>query len=230
MELKDIRHLDAVQLQKGDALLVVDMQNDFMPGGALAVDGGDAFLDRVNVLMSIFKEHDLPVVFTQDWHPTDHDSFASRHPGKSPFDPYEAPGIGPVLWPDHVVQGTRGAEFHPGLDARLADAVIRKGYHGKTDSYSGFLENDHATETGLDGYLRNRGVKRFFICGLAADYCVYFTAADGTTKGYEVIYLSDLTNPVGSPPDSMKNATNDMQRKGVRFLRSADIRRQEAPG
>jgi len=196
MDLKDIRHLDAVQLQKGDALLVVDMQNDFMPGGALAVDGGDAFLDRVNVLMSIFKEHDLPVVFPQDWHPPDHDSFASRNPGKSPFDPYEAPGIGPVLWPDHVVQGTRGAEFHPGLDA----------------------------------YLRNRGVKRFFICGLAANYCVYFTAADGTTKGYEVIYLSDLTNPVGSPPDSMETAINDMQRKGVRFLRSADIRRQEAPG
>lgn len=229
MNLEDVPHLDAARLGKGDALVVVDMQNDFMPGGALAVAGGDAFLDRVNALMSLFKAHDLPVVLTQDWHPPDHDSFASRHPGKKPFEPFEAPGIGPVLWPDHVVQGTRGAEFHPGLDGRFADAVIRKGYHRKTDSYSGFLENDHATETGLDGYLRSRGAKRIFLCGLAADYCVHFTAADGAAKGYEVVVLSDLTRPVGSPPGSMQAALDDMLRKGVRFLGSAGIRRQDAP-
>lgn len=227
MDLKDVQHIDTVQLQKGDVLIVVDMQNDFMPGGALAVERGDVFLDQVNAVMSLFKEHDLSVVFTQDWHPPDHSSFASQHPGKRAFDAYEAPGIGPLLWPDHVVQGTSGAEFHPDLDARFAETIIRKGYHKKIDSYSGFLENDHATETGLDGYLRSRGVKRIFVCGLAADYCVYFTAVDGAAKGYEVFYLSDLTYPVGSPPNSVENATNDMQKKGVRFLKSMNIRRQE---
>ena len=224
MELKDVHHSDPVRLREGDALVVVDMQNDFMPGGALAVEDGDAIIDPVNALMALFGGSDLPVVFTQDWHPPDHKSFASRHPGKSPFDPFEAPGIGPVLWPDHVVQGTKGAEFHPDLDARFAEAVIRKGYHRDIDSYSGFLENDHETETGLDGYLRGRGVERIFVCGLAADYCAYFTAADGAEKGYEVFYLSDLTYPVGSPPDSMEKAIADMRRKGVRFVRSAGIR------
>ena len=223
MELKGVPHLDFIELQKGDALVVVDMQNDFMPGGSLAVENGDAFLDQVNSMMSMFKEHDLPVVFTQDWHPADHASFASQHPGKQPFDTHEAPGIGPVLWPDHVVQGTRGAEFHPGLGDRFAEAVIRKGYRKGMDSYSGFLENDHATETGLDGYLRDRKVERIFVCGLAADYCVYFTAADGAEKGYTVFYLSDLTNPVGSPPDSVEKAVDDMKRKGVRFLKSTDV-------
>jgi len=224
MELKDVHHSDPVRLREGDALVVVDMQNDFMPGGALAVEDGDAIIDPVNELMALFRKSDFPVVFTQDWHPPGHGSFASRHPGKSPFDPYEAPGIGPVLWPDHVVQGTKGAEFHPDLDIRFAEAVIRKGYHRDIDSYSGFLENDHETETGLDGYLRGRGVERIFVCGLAADYCAYFTAADGADKGYEVFYISDLTNPVGSPPDSMEKAIGNMRRKGVRFARSAGIR------
>ncbi|MFO7965378.1 MAG: bifunctional nicotinamidase/pyrazinamidase [Desulfobacterales bacterium] len=224
MELKGIHHLDSVELRKGDALIVVDIQNDFMPGGALPVDQGDSFVDRVNALMTLFKPHDFPIVFTQDWHPPDHRSFAGQHPGKKPFDPHEEPGIGPVLWPDHVVQGTGGAEFHPDLDIRFAEAIIRKGYHTAIDSYSGFLENDHKTETGLDGYLHNRGVKRIFICGLAADYCAYFTAADGAEKGYEVFYLSDLTYPVGSPPDSVEKAIEDMQNKGVLFVKSGNVR------
>ncbi|MFO7560242.1 MAG: bifunctional nicotinamidase/pyrazinamidase [Desulfobacterales bacterium] len=224
MNLRDVHHLDSVRIQKGDALIVVDMQNDFMPGGALAVEKGDAFLVQVNELMTLFKKFDYPIVFTQDWHPPDHQSFASRHPGKHPFDSYEAPGIGPVLWPDHVVQGTYGAQFHPDLDTRFAETIIRKGYHTKIDSYSGFLENDHVTETGLDGYLRSRKVKRVFICGLAADYCAYFTAADGAEKGYEVFYLSDLTNPVGTPPDSVEKAVQDMQNREVRFVKSRNVR------
>ncbi|MFZ7113037.1 MAG: bifunctional nicotinamidase/pyrazinamidase [Desulfatiglandales bacterium] len=228
MDLRDVHHLDSVQIQKGDALIVVDMQNDFMPGGALPVEKGDAFIFQVNKLMALFKQFELPVVFTQDWHPPDHKSFASQHPGRRPFDPYEAPGIGPVLWPDHVVQGTAGAEFHPGLDDRFAEAVIRKGYHKDRDSYSGFLENDHVAETGLDGYLQSRNVRRVFVCGLAADYCVYFTAADGAAKGYEVFYLSDLTNPVGSPSDSVKKAIDDMCQKGVRFLKSDGIGNQKS--
>lgn len=227
MDLKDLPHLDAVQLEKGDALIVVDMQNDFMPGGALAVEKGDAVVAQVNELMALFKKSDLPIVFTQDWHPPDHSSFASQHPGKRPFDAYEAPGIGPILWPDHVVQGTDGAEFHPDLNSRFAETIIRKGYHKKKDSYSGFLENDHVTETGLDGYLRSRNVKRVFVCGLAADYCVYFTAVDGAAKGYEVFYLSDVTNPVGSPPDSVKNAIDDMRKKDVRFIKSTSVRRRK---
>jgi len=224
MELKDVHHVDSVELRKWDALIVVDMQNDFMPGGALPVEHGDCFVDQVNELMALFKPHNFPIVFTQDWHPPDHRSFASRHPGKKPFAAHEEPGIGPVLWPDHVVQGTGGAEFHPELDIRFAEAIIRKGYHTKIDSYSGFLENDQQTETGLDGYLRSRGVERIFICGLAADYCAYFTAADGAEKGYAVYYLSDLTNPVGSPPDSMEKAIIDMQNRGVRFVKSGNVR------
>lgn len=224
MDVRDAQHLESVRLRKGDALLVVDMQNDFMPGGALAIKKGDTFLAQVNELMARFRKFDLPVVFTQDWHPPDHQSFASQHPGKRPFDPYEAPGIGPVLWPDHVVQGTAGAGFHPGLDARFAEAVIRKGYHRKIDSYSGFLENDHMTETGLDGYLRSRKVNRILVCGLAADYCAYFTASDGAEKGYDVCYLSDLTEPVGSPAGSVEKAIDGMRKKGVRFARSTSIR------
>ncbi len=223
MELKDVKHLESVTLKENDALIVVDIQNDFIPGGALAVEKGDAFIGDVNQLMKAFRDRNLPVVFTQDWHPPDHNSFASSHTGKKPFDPFEEDGIGPVLWPDHCVQGTGGAEFHPDLETRYAEAIIRKGYHAGIDSYSGFLENDHRSETGLDGYLKNRKVKRIFVCGLAADYCAYFTAADGAEKGYEVFYLSDLTNPVGSPPGSVGRAVSDMQDKDVRFLKSSDI-------
>ncbi len=223
MKLSDVQHLDSVTLQKGDALIVVDMQNDFMPGGALAVEKGDEFVEDVNRLMRRFKEMGLPVILTQDWHTPGHNSFASVHEGKEPFEPHEEPGIGPVLWTDHCVQGTKGAEFHPDLDTRYAETIIRKGYRKQVDSYSGFLENDHETETGLDGYLRGRGVKRIFVCGLAADYCTHFTAADGAQKGYEVFYLSDLTNPVGSPEDSVEIAVNDMQEKGVQFVKSTAL-------
>ena len=225
MQLHDVEHLQAARIKDGDALIVVDMQNDFMPNGALAVEGGDTFVSQVNALMDAFHACRAPIVCTQDWHPPDHQSFASQHSGKQPFDPYDASGIGPVLWPDHAVQGTHGAAFHPRLDLRSAEAIIRKGYHNARDSYSGFLENDHQTETGLDGYLRSRGVRRIFVCGLAADYCTYFTAADGAEKGYDVVYLSDLTNPVGAPPDSMANALHDMQAKGVRFLKSDNLNR-----
>ncbi len=156
-------------MQTGDALLVVDMQR-LHARRCTRHEEGNAFVVQVNELTGRFKRFDFPIVFTQDWHPPDHKSFASQHPGKLPFDPYEAPGIGHVLWPDHVVQGTHGAEFHPGLDTRFAEAIMRKGYRRHIDSYSGFLKNDHRKATGLDGYLRNRSVKRIFVCGLAADY------------------------------------------------------------
>ncbi|MDW7773755.1 MAG: bifunctional nicotinamidase/pyrazinamidase [Desulfobulbaceae bacterium] len=227
MKMNEVRHIDSVELTRGDALVVVDMQNDFMPGGSLAVEQGDTFLNHVNELMVLFKEKGFPIVFTQDWHPPDHASFAGRHPGRHAFDAYEEKGIGPVLWPDHAVQGTGGAEFHPGLETRFAEAIIRKGYHREIDSYSGFLENDHQTETGLDGYLRGRNVKRIFICGLTADYCVYFTAADGAGKGYETYVLTDLTMPVNSPPGSVEKAFRDMREKGVRFVQRRGIQERK---
>ncbi|MBD3275085.1 MAG: bifunctional nicotinamidase/pyrazinamidase [Candidatus Marinimicrobia bacterium] len=227
MDLKDVEHLDSASLREGDALIVVDMQYDFLPGGALAVENGDAIIPGINSLIEKFHDAHLPIIQTQDWHTPDHSSFASAHEGKKPYDSYDAPGIGPVLWPDHCVQGEKGAEFHSDLQTTYTEAIIRKGYRSHIDSYSGFLENDHETETGLDGYLKSRGIERIFVCGLAMDYCVYFTAADGSEKGYDVFYLTDLTKPVGSPEDSVSNALKDMKEKGVNFLESDSIHSEE---
>ena len=212
-----------IELRDGDALVVVDVQNDFIPGGALPVAEGDKIVQPINALMRRFAAAGLTVVLTQDWHNPDHLSSASQHAGKEPYDLFEAPGLGPVLWPDHCVQGTAGAAFHQELSTDLAHAVIRKGYHRHVDSYSGFLENDHATETGLDGYLRNRGVRRILIVGLAFDYCVFFTASDGMDKGYEVIVIRDLSRPVGSPENSVSNAMLTMAQKGVSIVEAAAI-------
>jgi nicotinamidase/pyrazinamidase len=213
-----------VKLGGGDALVVVDMQNDFMPGGALAVKDGDAIIAGVNGQMERFHAAGHPVVLTQDWHTPGHASFASAHVGKNPFEPFEAPGLGPVLWPDHCVQGTPGADFHKRLKTEHAQAVIRKGFHRDIDSYSGFLENDRKTPTGLDGYLRARGVSRLFLCGIALDYCVFFTACDGADLGYAVYVAMNLTKPVGSPSDSISNALETMTEKGVHFIGSEEIR------
>lgn len=220
---------ECVRPGPGDALVVVDMQNDFMPGGALAVQDGDTILAGVNGVMEIFRDAGLPIVLTQDWHAPGHYSFASAHVGASPFDPFHAPGLGPVLWPDHCIQGTAGAEFHPGLKVGLADTVLRKGIHKGIDSYSGFLENDRTTPTGLDGFLKGREVKRIFLCGLALDYCVFFTAKDGIDLGYGVYVIMNLTKPVGSPSDSISNALETMTEKGVHFMGSEEIRRQGRP-
>jgi len=224
METRNINHVDSVFLGKKDALIVVDMQYDFMPGGALPVADGDTIIEGINEMIQLFSDRGLTVVMTQDWHPPHHHSFASAHKDKRPYDLYNAPGIGPVLWPDHCVQGTKGAELHKDMIAHLAHAIIRKGYNKEVDSYSGFLENDKKTETGLDGYLKGRSVDRIFVCGLAMDYCVFFTAADGASKGYAVYYITDLTKPVGSPENSISNAFKTMEKKGVRFIRSHDIK------
>lgn len=163
-------------------LLVVDVQNDFCPGGALAVPEGDAIVPAVNRLARRFAH----VVLTQDWHPRGHASFASSHPGRRPFETI-ACDYGPqVLWPDHCVQGTRGAEFHPGLDIPHAELVVRKGHDPAIDSYSAFRENDRKTPTGLAGYLKERGFARLVLCGLASDFCVFYSAFDGREAGFEV--------------------------------------------
>lgn len=165
-----------------EALIVIDVQNDFCPGGALAVAGGDAILAEVNALLGSFEVK----VLTQDWHPADHASFAANHPGAAPFSMVEMPYGPQVLWPTHCVQGTAGAAFHPGLQVDAADLVIRKGFRAQIDSYSAFFENDRNTPTGLDGYLRDRGVGAVTLVGLATDFCVAYSALDAARLGYAV--------------------------------------------
>lgn len=162
------------------ALIVIDVQNDFCPGGALAVADGDAILPEVNSLIARFDH----VILTQDWHPAGHSSFASSHAGRAPFETIDV-SYGPqTLWPDHCVQGTQGAEFHPGLHWTKAELVIRKGFRTAIDSYSAFYENDHRTPTGLAGYLRDRGIRHVTLCGLATDFCVAFSAIDAAMQGF----------------------------------------------
>jgi nicotinamidase/pyrazinamidase len=178
-----------------DALLVIDLQNDFCPGGALAVTGGDEIVPVVNLLAQKFPN----VVLTQDWHPGGHISFATAHPGTQPYGSIEAPYGTQALWPDHCVQNTPGADFHPGLKVPHAELILRKGFRSNTDSYSAFLENDHFTPTGLAGYLRERGLKRLFLCGLAYDFCVRHSALDGTALDFECIVIEDATRAVRLP-------------------------------
>lgn len=165
-----------------DALIVIDIQNDFCPGGALAVAEGDTIVPRANALMDAFST----VILTQDWHPSSHASFAANHPGKAPFDTVELSYGAQTLWPAHCVQGSHGAAFHPDLRTDPAQLVIRKGFRSGIDSYSAFFENDRATPTGLEGYLRNRGITAITLVGLATDFCVAFSALDAARLGFGV--------------------------------------------
>jgi nicotinamidase/pyrazinamidase len=175
-----------------EALIVIDLQNDFCPGGALAVTGGDGIVPRVNVLLQDFAVR----VLTQDWHPQHHRSFASSHPGAAAFSMTEMPYGPQVLWPRHCVQGTHGAAFHAGLNADAAQLVLRKGFHPDIDSYSAFHENDRTTPTGLDGYLRSRGVTSVTLVGLATDFCVAWSAVDAARHGYDVTVLEGATRAI----------------------------------
>ena len=175
-----------------DALIVIDVQNDFCPGGALAVAGGDEIVSGINTLMAEFGA----VVLTQDWHPADHASFAANHPGASPFSMAQMPYGPQVLWPIHCVQGSQGAAFHPALEVQRTDLILRKGFRTAIDSYSAFFENDRSTQTGLDGYLRDRGVSRLVLAGLATDYCVAYSALDAARLGYEVSVRMDLCRAI----------------------------------
>jgi nicotinamidase/pyrazinamidase len=171
--------------QQEDLLLVIDVQNDFCPGGALAVGEGDAVVPVINRLAEQFDH----VALTQDWHPAGHSSFATSHPGLTPFKTIAMPYGPQVLWPDHCVQGTTGAAFHPGLLADRAELIIRKGFRGAIDSYSAFYENDRRTPTGLAGYLRERDFKRIFLTGLATDFCVHYSAVDARREGFEAVVV-----------------------------------------
>ena len=200
------------------ALIVVDVQNDFCPGGALAVDGGDAVVPLVNAIAPRFAIR----VLTQDWHPADHRSFAANHPGAAPFSSVEMPYGPQVLWPVHCVQGSRGADFHPGLDTTRADIVIRKGFRPEIDSYSAFFENDRTTPTGLAGYLRERGTTEVWLAGLATDFCVGFSALDAARLGFRVTLLTDAARAIDLD-GSLDRAMSDMAAAGVTLARAAEL-------
>ena len=197
-------------------LIVVDVQNDFCPGGALAVPKGDEVVPVINRLAARFAN----AVFTQDWHPRGHTSFASSHPGKKPFETVELPYGEQVLWPDHCVQGTRGAAFHEGLELAKAQLVIRKGFHRDIDSYSAFVEADRKTSTGLAGYLKERGFASLFVCGLATDFCVAWTALDARAAGFEVSVVEDACRAIDLE-GSLKRAWAQMAAAGVKRINSS---------
>lgn len=189
-----------------EALIVIDVQNDFCPGGALAVAGGDEIVQGINGLM---REFDT-IVLTQDWHPANHLSFADNHPGAAPFTLTEMPYGPQVLWPSHCVQGTKGAEFHSALQTDPAQLVIRKGFRPEIDSYSAFFENDRKTPTGLDGYLKSRGVTALTLVGLATDFCVAYSALDAARLGFKVTVRSDLCRAIDLD-GSLEAARSQMQ-------------------
>ncbi|TXT61609.1 MAG: Nicotinamidase [Promethearchaeota archaeon] len=221
MELDELSVKDNIKLTQKDALLIIDMQYDFIPGGALPVEGGDEIITGINGLARKFKENLFTVVQTQDWHPKSHRSFASNHPGKDPGDEYtEEEGLGPVLWPDHCVQGTHGAEIHEELDKTPTHAIIRKGISPGVDSYSGFRDKNKERETGLRGYLDSLAIERVFICGLALDYCCYFTALDAKEFGFDVGFIIDLTRGIDDPEGRISRVLDHMKDKGVKFVKA----------
>ena len=200
------------------ALIVVDIQNDFLPGGALAVPRGDETVAIANRLMSLFPT----VVLTADWHPADHASFASQHAGKSPYDVVPMPYGNQVLWPDHCVAGTTGADFAAGLETVRAHAVIRKGTDKNCDSYSGFLAADRKTPTGLAGYLKSRGVTTVFVCGLATDFCVAWTAQDAAAAGFKTYLIEDASRAIDAD-GSLAAAMAGLKTAGVGVIEKKDV-------
>ena len=193
---------------ENETFLAIDVQNDFCPGGALAVKEGDAVVGPINELIGRFACR----VLTQDWHPPGHSSFASEHPGREPFESVEMPYGPQVLWPDHCVIGSPGAAFHPRLDTDRADLIVRKGFRREVDSYSAFFENDHRTPTGLEGYLRARGVDTVVLAGLATDFCVLYSALDAARLGFSVTVIGsasraiDLDGSLAAAEQAMKDS------------------------
>lgn len=206
------------KIDAGDVLLLIDIQNDFCPGGALAVPGGDQVVPHANRLAAEFPH----VVLTQDWHPSGHSSFASSHPGRNPFDTVAMPYGEQVLWPDHCVQGTDGAAFHADLDRTPAQVIVRKGFRREIDSYSALYENDRRTPTGLAGYLRERGFGRLFLCGLATDFCVAFSALDARREGFDVVLVEEACRAIDLD-GSLAAARGAMRDAGVETSTLADL-------
>jgi nicotinamidase/pyrazinamidase len=213
-----------MQLEPTDALLVIDVQNDFMPGGALAVPHGDAIVPLINTLAKKFDH----VILTQDWHPTQHISFATTHSATyvnaKPFETIQVHYGPQTLWPEHVLQHTQGAAFHPALHIPHAELILRKGFRRHIDSYSAFLENDHRTPTGLAGYLRERNLTRLFLCGVAYDFCVRYSAIDGKSLGFEPVVIEDATRPVNLP-NSVAETNAALAAANVPRIQSTDVQK-----
>ena len=199
------------------ALLIIDIQNDFLPGGALAVPQGDKIIPVVNNIQDRFEL----VVATQDWHPANHKSFASNHKGKNPFDVIEWKGLQQTLWPNHCVQGTRGADFSDALNTNRVEAIFRKGTNAEIDSYSGFYDNGHLKSTGLADYLRGKKVKKIYLTGLCADICVFYTAMDGLQEGFEAYIISEGTCPLSE--EEVKRTNKDFENKGGKIISASEI-------
>jgi len=207
-----------------DMLGIVDVQPTFMPGGELAVAGGDQVVPLINRLLAGPFAHAFA---TQDWHPAGHSSFATSHPGRQPFETIQMPYGPQTLWPDHAIQGSANAELHRDLAQARIELVVRKGFRPEIDSYSAFLENDHRTPTGLHGWLQERGVKRIFLAGLATDYCVHYSAEDAVKLGYQVFVIEDACRGIGLPVASGGTTIDATRRilaaRGVRFLASTEL-------
>lgn len=198
-------------------LVIIDVQNDFMPGGALAVPHGDEIVPLINELQNKF---DL-VIATQDWHPGEHASFASSHKNSKEFDVIKLEGLDQVLWPDHCIQNSKGADFHPDLNTAAIEAIFRKGTDPGIDSYSGFYDNAHLKSTGLAGYLKEKKVTQLYFAGLAADYCVYFSIRDALDEGFESILIQDATRALNI--EEFENAKIDIMRNGGKIISSAEL-------
>jgi nicotinamidase/pyrazinamidase len=205
--------------KKKKALLVVDVQNDFCPGGALAIPAGDTVVPIINKIQPVFDT----IIATQDWHPPNHVSFAANHPAKNVYDVIPINDMSQVLWPAHCVSGTMGADFHSALETQRFQLILRKGMAPGLDSYSVFLENDKKTRTGLDGYLRSLEIKKIFLCGLATDYCVFYSARDAVSFGFETEVVIDACRGVDVPAGNIEMAVRQMKNIGVTFIYSAEL-------
>lgn len=201
------------------ALLVVDIQNDFLPDGALGVKEGDKIIPTVNKLQ--YSDEFQLVVGTQDWHPEDHGSFASQYPDKEPLEKTTLAGLEQILWPDHCVQGTEGAAFPKELDTNKMEAIFRKGMEKEIDTYSAFFDNGHKKDTGLSGYLNARDIDHVYIAGLAGDFCVKFSILDALKEGFKVTLIKDCTRPI--EPDKFDEVLDDLEKKGVEIIESEDL-------
>jgi len=206
------------------ALIIIDIQNDFCPGGALAVPGGDEIVPAVNELSSLHKFD--KVIATQDWHPPGHISFASGK-DKEPFSEVKIDGVTQTLWPDHCVQESEGADFHPDLDLKPVDLILRKGSDPNIDSYSAFLENDKKTETGLHHYLKGMDIEEIFVCGLALDVCVYFSSLDGIKYNFKVNLIRDVSRGIDQPQGSVDEVLGNMEEKGVVITDSGEVKKHK---
>ena len=207
-----------VQNFSDEALVLIDIQNDFCPGGALAVNEGNEIVSVVNNIQKKFSVK----ILTQDWHPENHKSFASNHSGKDPFSSINMSYGLQILWPDHCIQDTLGADFHSDLITKNSDLIIRKGFRPDIDSYSAFFENDKSTPTGLEGYLKTRGIKTIYLCGLALDFCVFFSAIDGAKLGFQVFVIEDACRSIDLD-GSLEHSLKEMNSVGVKLISSSNF-------